>query len=224
MLLKRTIQKNIEKNLFDKKIIVIYGSRQVGKTTLMKELEKKYQNKESLFFNCDEPDTRFSFANATSIINSVAGDFDILALCVGRKFTVSGSGSNDGTYTVTAIDANNITVSEALVNEGAGASISFATVDDLIWDALDQANANNLGGYNDWRNPNRFELFSLTDTGNCNPAIDTTVFPSTPAAYHWTSSTHPCSATYAFIVNFNYGGVSYSLKQSYKYYVRFVRG
>lgn len=170
------------------------------------------------------PKIDISFTNATSIINSVAGDFDALALCVGRKFTVSGSGSNDGDYTVTAIDANNITVAEALVNEVAGASVSFATVDDLIWDALAQVNANSLGGYNDWRIPNDFELYYLLNKGNCNPAIDTTAFPSTPSAYHWTSSASPCSSAYAFIVSFSNGGVHGILKQSHKGYVRFVRG
>ena len=169
------------------------------------------------------PKTDISFANATSIINSVAGDFDILALCVGRKFTVSGSGSNDGTYTVTAIDVNNITVSEALVNEAAGASISLATVDDLIWDALDQANANNLGGYNDWRIPNYFELVSLLNLNSGSPAIDTTVFPSTPSSYHWVSSSHPYSTDYAFTLIFSSGYMYIVLKQLTQCYVRFVR-
>ena len=39
MLYKRTIQKYIEQNLFDQKIIVIYGARQVGKTTLLQALQ-----------------------------------------------------------------------------------------------------------------------------------------------------------------------------------------
>ena len=168
--------------------------------------------------------TDISFTNATSIINSVAGDFNTGALCVGRKFTVSGSVGNDGTYTVTAITANNITVAEALADEAAGASISLATVDDLIWDALDQANANSLGGYTDWRIPNYFELPSIVNLGNCSPPIDTTVFPSVPSNYHWTASSDPCGSSIAFTVDFNYGRVYRSNKQTGKYYVRFVRG
>jgi len=66
MLIKRTIQAKIEENLFQEKIIVIYGARQVGKTTLLKTLEKKFQDKEQLFFNCDEADIRQFFANTTS--------------------------------------------------------------------------------------------------------------------------------------------------------------
>ena len=170
------------------------------------------------------PKTDISFANATGIINSVAGNFSTDALCVGRKFTVSGSGSNDGTYTVTGITANNITVAEALADEVAGASVSFATVDDLIWDALDQANANSLGGYSDWRIPNYLEMLSIVNLGNCNPAIDATVFPSTPATHHWTASTRPCGSSSAFFVDFNDGDLYSGNKQANKYYVRFVRG
>jgi len=165
-----------------------------------------------------------SFTAATKIINSVAGQFDTSALCVGRKFTVSGSASNDGTYTVTAITANNCTVAEALIDEVAGASVSFATVDDLIWDFLDQANANSLGGYNDWRIPNYHELPNIINLGNCNPAIDTTVFPSTPSSYHWTASTHPCDPTYAWYVDFGIGYVYRFTKSPYRCYCRLVRG
>ncbi|RKY33725.1 MAG: ATPase [Candidatus Omnitrophota bacterium] len=65
MLIKRTIQKYIESCLFKEKIIVIYGARQVGKTTLAKEIEKKYKEK-SLYLNCDEPDVREALYNRTS--------------------------------------------------------------------------------------------------------------------------------------------------------------
>lgn len=66
MLYKRTIQKIIEKNLFKQKIIVIYGARQVGKTTLLKNLNNKYSHKKSLFINCDNFDAREQLYNTTS--------------------------------------------------------------------------------------------------------------------------------------------------------------
>ncbi|MFH1187445.1 MAG: ATP-binding protein [bacterium] len=75
----RAIQKEIEKQLFDGKIIVIYGARQVGKTTLLNILRKKLQNKSSLFFNCDEPDTRELFFNPTSTtLKSTFGSSEII--------------------------------------------------------------------------------------------------------------------------------------------------
>lgn len=65
MLIKRTIQRQIEEKLFKGKIIVIYGPRQVGKTTLLKELQKLRPN-DSIVFNCDEPDIREAFTEKTS--------------------------------------------------------------------------------------------------------------------------------------------------------------
>ena len=44
---------------------------------------------------------------------------------VDDKITVSGSANNDGTYTVTAVAAGTIDVSEALVNEAAGAEVTI---------------------------------------------------------------------------------------------------
>ncbi len=65
MIIKRTIQPVLEKALFQGKIAIIYGPRQVGKTTLLLELQKKYPD-ESLYLNCDEPDIRASLTDVTS--------------------------------------------------------------------------------------------------------------------------------------------------------------
>jgi len=65
MVLKRTIQDQIEKFLFKNKIILIYGARQVGKTTLVKSIMQKYQDS-ALYLNCDEPDIRNLLHNRTS--------------------------------------------------------------------------------------------------------------------------------------------------------------
>lgn len=43
MIYERLAQKNIENRLFGGKTIIIYGARQVGKTTLVRELAQKYQ-------------------------------------------------------------------------------------------------------------------------------------------------------------------------------------
>ena len=62
---KREIHKNIESVLFKNRIIIIYGARQVGKTTLIKEIQKKFKD-DSVYYNCDEPDIREAFTNKTS--------------------------------------------------------------------------------------------------------------------------------------------------------------
>ncbi len=51
---KRTLQIQIEKWLFRKKILIIYGARQVGKTTLAKQILKKHQ-KNTAYYNCEDP-------------------------------------------------------------------------------------------------------------------------------------------------------------------------
>lgn len=65
MLIPRILQQNIEKVLFKNKVILVYGARQVGKTTILRELQKKYPTG-AVYFNCDEPDVRASFTNTTS--------------------------------------------------------------------------------------------------------------------------------------------------------------
>ena len=93
-----------------------------------------------------------------------------------------------------------------------------------IWAFIQQANANSLGGYNDWRIPNYHELLSIVNLSNCNPVIDTVAFPSTPSDYHWTSSTNPCNSAHAFYVHFYNGDVNNNVKSTSKFYVRLVRG
>ena len=50
--LPRLIQPQIEKRLFKNKVIIIYGARQVGKTTLVKRIFDKYNDKK-LYLNCE---------------------------------------------------------------------------------------------------------------------------------------------------------------------------
>lgn len=59
------IQMNaIKKYLFKKKVIIVYGARQVGKTTLLKNLQQEYP--EAVYYNCDEWDTREALTHKTS--------------------------------------------------------------------------------------------------------------------------------------------------------------
>jgi len=63
--IKRTIQEKIEDKLFKGKVIILYGPRQVGKTTIVKEIQNKNISN-SIYFDCDEPDIREKFENKTS--------------------------------------------------------------------------------------------------------------------------------------------------------------
>ena len=61
----RAIQPAVEASLFQGKAIIIYGARQVGKTTLVKEILQKYPQ-DSLYLDCDEPDIRLALTERTS--------------------------------------------------------------------------------------------------------------------------------------------------------------
>jgi predicted AAA+ superfamily ATPase len=65
MLIKRNIQNDVENALFKGKIVVLYGARQVGKTTLVKEIMGKHKD-DALYLNCDEPDIRNALTDKTS--------------------------------------------------------------------------------------------------------------------------------------------------------------
>lgn len=65
MFIKRDIQDAFEKALFKGKLVVLYGARQVGKTTLVKGILEKYPS-ESVYLNCDESDVRIALTNKTS--------------------------------------------------------------------------------------------------------------------------------------------------------------
>lgn len=64
-MIRREIQQFIEPKLFKGKLIVIYGARQVGKTTLIKEIATNYKDSQ-IYLNCDEPDIRELLSNSTS--------------------------------------------------------------------------------------------------------------------------------------------------------------
>jgi uncharacterized protein len=65
MKIKRDIQDMITAKIFKGRIIIIYGARQVGKTTLVRMIQNEY-NYKTIFLNCDEPDIRESLTNKTS--------------------------------------------------------------------------------------------------------------------------------------------------------------
>ncbi len=73
----------------------------------------------------------------------------------------------------------------------------------------------------DWRLPNINELLSIVEIQCYNPAINTTIFPSTASSYYWSSSPYAPYSGYAWIVIFLNGDGSAHYGGSY--YVRLVR-
>ena len=80
MIIQREIQDDIENNLFKKKVIIIYGARQVGKTTLVKNIQDKFHG-DCLYLNCDEPDIKNALTEKTSTeLKSFIGDIKLVII------------------------------------------------------------------------------------------------------------------------------------------------
>jgi len=75
MYIPRTIETKIKEWLFKGKIIIIYGARQTGKSTLVKKILEEYP-KENKYLNGDETNTKKLFEQA--------GDASVLAKIIGK--------------------------------------------------------------------------------------------------------------------------------------------
>jgi len=62
----RIIQKQIQESLFQNKIVILYGPRQVGKTTLAKEILKKNNHLQTAYYLCESPDVEDALTNKTA--------------------------------------------------------------------------------------------------------------------------------------------------------------
>ena len=86
------------------------------------------------------------FVNATKTITTT--DIDFTGLAVGDRIVVTGSVSNNGTFTIaTFTDANNIIVEENLVQELASTAVTIASIHQsmsITWGAVQR----NIGGTN----------------------------------------------------------------------------
>lgn len=84
-MVSRAIFPEIEKRLFKGKIIIIYGPRRVGKTTLAKEILSKHDSADG-YFNCEEPDINGSLVNKTSTeLKKLIGDRKLIVLDEAQK-------------------------------------------------------------------------------------------------------------------------------------------
>jgi len=80
----RFLQKNIEDSLFKGKIIIVYGARQVGKTTLVKKILEKFKennNKSGLYLNCEIFSVQEVLMKAEpDVIKNFIGDHKLIVL------------------------------------------------------------------------------------------------------------------------------------------------
>jgi uncharacterized protein len=81
MNIQRNVEKIIKKNLFQKKIVIVYGARQVGKTTLVKKIAKSFAFPYT-YLNCDEGDILFQLQNAQTshTLKTIIGDNKLIII------------------------------------------------------------------------------------------------------------------------------------------------
>lgn len=89
-MVKRILEDIIKQDLFKNKAIIIYGARQVGKTTLVNAIVNKL-NRPTLLLNGDNADTRELFSNfSASKFASAAGNNEIIVLDEAQRIADSG--------------------------------------------------------------------------------------------------------------------------------------
>jgi predicted AAA+ superfamily ATPase len=67
--------------MFKGKIIIVYGARQVGKTTLIRDIEVRYDAQNPLYLNCDEPDIRELLTTKTSTeLKETIGNHELILI------------------------------------------------------------------------------------------------------------------------------------------------
>lgn len=80
---RRNIEKQIDYYLKLKKVLIIYGPRQAGKTTFVKKLAEKYNGK---YYSCEETDVALALTNKTSAqLKSYFGDAKFIVLDEAQK-------------------------------------------------------------------------------------------------------------------------------------------
>ena len=78
----RLVEASIKENLFKGKTIILYGARQVGKTTLVKKLLNELKDTSSLYINADEGDYRhlLNEAETSTALRQIVGDASLVVI------------------------------------------------------------------------------------------------------------------------------------------------
>lgn len=86
----RKIRSEVEGWFFKNKAIIIYGARQVGKTTFVKQL-MRVRPEPSLYLNCDEPDIREALTNKNTLeLQQIIGNNKIVVIDEAQRVTSIG--------------------------------------------------------------------------------------------------------------------------------------
>jgi uncharacterized protein DUF1566/Big-like domain-containing protein len=149
------------------------------------------------------------------------------------KYPLFSDTGQTGDYTSTHGEDSDYTINAPSYTDNSNGTVTD-NVTGLIWQQSDDDSTRTwsaagtycdgltLGGNSDWRLPTVKELVSILDLGIYSPSINA-VFTGTNSSSYWSSTTYASDTSYAWLVFFDDGGVSYRVKTS-SYYVRCVRG
>ena len=85
-MINRAILPSLKNRLFKGKVMVLTGPRQVGKTTLLKQLTDHFERKLVLSLNCDEPDICLLLENVSSTqLKSLVGKNTVILIDEAQK-------------------------------------------------------------------------------------------------------------------------------------------
>ena len=88
-MIRRTLLDQLKKQISSNKIITLIGARQVGKSTLLKTLQKEL-HRPSNWLNADEPDVLVDFENAktsTELIQLIGENNEIVFIDEAQRNT-----------------------------------------------------------------------------------------------------------------------------------------
>lgn len=81
---KRFEAEAIRKGLADNKVVIIYGARQVGKTTLAQQIASDYSS--HIYLNCDEPEIVQSLSDKSSLeLKALIGNNELVIIDEGQR-------------------------------------------------------------------------------------------------------------------------------------------
>jgi uncharacterized protein len=90
MMIARIIQSKIETDLSRNKVQVLFGARQIGKTTLVENIFKTFEGRK-LWLSADDSDVRELFINATGTrLNQLFGGYDLLVIDEAQRIENAG--------------------------------------------------------------------------------------------------------------------------------------
>lgn len=89
-MVKRELEQLIHKYLFKNKAVIIYGARQVGKTTLVEQLVRGHEE-QTLFLNGDDADVRDRLSNLSATqLKLIIGNYKIVVLDEAQRIPETG--------------------------------------------------------------------------------------------------------------------------------------